>query len=44
MPSDGASIVILSLTVKSGKSKSFVLMSSVSELCSRKWKLMMTMR
>ena len=29
---------------KSGKSKSFVMMSTVSELSNRKWKLMMTMR
>ena len=44
MPSDGACIVILSqCTDKSGKSKSFVMMSTVSELNNRKWKLMMTM-
>ena len=29
---------------KSGKSKSFVMMSTVSELSNRKWKLMMTKR
>ena len=45
MPSDRASIVILSqCTLKSGKFKSYVMMSTVSELCNRKWILMMTMR